>query len=171
MTKMLGVLVLVAGCAGMEMDEVEVGESAMELGSDQVAAMNQAAQGTGIRYALTTPSDPRLPQTLTAILSASAELRRVSRHLLPGHVADVVVPPDPCKGDRCVGPSLRLGPATTAWVPPDPCIPPDPCRTSFDLAGGNLRVIGTGESSADGFALSFQVIDPVGNVVFDSEAY
>ena len=168
MTKMLGLLVILTGCVGMEADEeLDVGETELEISGDQVAAMNQAAQGTGIRYTLN-----GTPQRLWSIMSPNPDLPRVGRHVFAGHVADVLHPPDPCSGDRCVGPSVRVGPATTAWTPPDPCVPPDPCRTSIDLAGGNLRVIGSGAVRASGgFELTFQVIDAAGEVVFDSEAY
>ena len=170
--------VMVVGCGAgadeVESDEVEVGEAVSSLGKGQVAAMNAAAHGTAIHYALINPASPDLPQTLGLQFAPNAQLQRASRYHVAEstHVAEVIWPPDPCSGDFCKAPSLRLGPSTTTWTPPDPCLPPDPCKTHFDIAGADLRIVGRGGDNGDGtFVTSFQVLDVGGNVVFDSETY
>ena len=173
----LAVVLLGCGAAGGEVESDEQGpvdESADALTKSQIAAMNSAAQGTGISYGLQPPPDPILPETLTLQFTPNPDIRRVSKYHFAAnsHIAAVITPPDPCDGPSCKSPSIRLGHAGTAWAPPDPCVPPDPCKTHFDLAGQNLRIVGNGGDDADGtFVTSFQVIDANGNVAFDSATY
>ena len=169
---------MVLGCGGadesIEGDVAPVREAVSALTKAKVAAMNRAAKGTGISYTRVVPPDPYLPETLALQFVPNGDLRRTSRYHVGdnGQVADVLVPPDPCNGAECAPPAIHLGHAATAWWPPDPCLPPDPCKTSFDIAGANLRIVGNGGDNADGtFITAFQVLDESGNVVFDSAMY
>jgi hypothetical protein len=136
MTKaLLLVPLFAAACVAAPDDDLTLDDTTSALTGDQIAAMNDAAAGTGITY--------------------SAPL---------AHTLVQALPPDPLFGD-----AVRLGPATTAWAPPDPCLPPDPCRTKFDIAGANFRVVGAGIENRDGaFVINVRITDAAGHVVFDS---
>src|SRR5262245_53855992 len=84
----------VASADGQESDEPSgepVAEVTSELKKGQIAAMNHAAEGTSIYYALIPPRAPGLPETLALNFGPNGNLRRTSRYHLDDntHVADV----------------------------------------------------------------------------------
>src|SRR5688572_16900601 len=111
-----------------------LGSIESEVTRDEIATLNSVGPSVGMRFDVTHPPDPDLPQHLDVGITSMAGLD----HKVVFHPPDPDVPPD--SGLAAI--QMR-GWLEAFEIPPDPGLPPDPGKAAlYEVKGKNLTVEG-----------------------------